>query len=307
MALLEIDDLSVRFSPSAGGAGCRQTAAALDRLSLVLDEGEILAVIGASGSGKSVLAHALLGILPANAAVSGSMRFDGAPLTPVAQAKLRGRQIALVPQSVLYLNPLMRAGTQVKYAVKSGDPAAAQAEAFARYRLAEEVARYYPHQLSGGMARAVLLSTATVGGARLLIADEPTPGLEPAVVAEAMIALRELARQGRAVLLITHDIEAALAVADRVAVLYAGTVAEIARADDFAGDGCRLRHPYTRALWRALPHNGFVPLPGAQPANDNISQGCAFAPRCSEASGRCQEAQEMKSVRDGWVRCVHAT
>jgi len=306
MPLLEIEDLTVRFTQYTQRLHSHSITA-LDRLHLDLNEGEVLAVIGASGSGKSVLAHALLGILPGNAAISGAMRFAGTALTPAVQAKLRGHQIALVPQSVQFLNPLMRAETQVKYAVKLGDPAAVQKEAFARYRLKEEVGRYYPHQLSGGMARAILLSTATVGGAKLLIADEPTPGLEPAVVREAMNGLRELANQGRAVLLITHDIEAALTIADRVAVLYAGTVAEIAHADDFAGDNSMLRHPYTQALWRALPQNGFVPLPGSQPVAGDLPAGCAFAPRCNKASEQCESEQELRNVRGGIVRCIHAS
>ncbi|MDF2724636.1 MAG: oligopeptide/dipeptide transporter, ATPase subunit, partial [Paenibacillus sp.] len=227
MPLLEVDGLSVSFTQLT--RGFRETRLiALQDVGLDVDRSEIVAVIGASGSGKSLLAHAVLGILPGNAAMSGSIRFDGKPLTTSRQEELRGRSISLIPQSVNFLDPLMRVGSQVRHSVKSGDPAAAQRSAFERFRLPAAAAKLYPHQLSGGMARRVLVATATVSGAELLIADEPTPGLDPAIMQEALATLRELADQGAAVLLISHDLDSALRVADRVAVLYAGTTVEVA-------------------------------------------------------------------------------
>ncbi|MBB3112807.1 peptide/nickel transport system ATP-binding protein [Paenibacillus phyllosphaerae] len=257
MPLLEVNQLSITFTQYDRGLRQKKVPV-IQNLSLAVERGEIVAVVGASGSGKSLLAHAILGILPHNAAVSGRMAFDGQPLTPTVIRKLRGKRIAFVPQSVQSLDPLMRVGDQVRQAVRTGDPAAEQQRAFAQYGLAPQVARRYPFQLSGGMARRVLVSIATVSGAELLIADEPTPGMDPAVVQETLRAFKAFADKGTAIVFITHDLEAALTIADKVAVFHAGATLEVTQAADFEGKGERLRHPYTRALWLALPQNGFA-------------------------------------------------
>ncbi|WP_166240349.1 ABC transporter ATP-binding protein [Paenibacillus turpanensis] len=303
LPLLSIEDLSISFNQYRGWFR-QEKVQPIHGLHLQLRAGEVVAVVGSSGSGKSLLAHAILGILPGNAEVRGSMRFDGRELSPELQAKLRGRQLALVPQSVNYLDPLMQVGKQVQAAVKGGDAVRKQREAFRRYGLAEQVDRLLPFQLSGGMARRVLVSTAAVSGARVIIADEPTPGLDEASLDEALASLRELADEGAAVMLITHDIASALRIADRVAVFYAGTTVEVAPAEDFAGDGGALRHPYSRALWRALPQNGFAPAPGAQPQPGAMPAGCLYAPRCELAAPPCAQARpEPRELRGGMVRC----
>lgn len=256
-SLLEIHDLNISFTRY--DKGLRQMDMPVIRnLSLTIDPGEIVAVVGASGSGKSLLAHAILGILPRNAKWTGTLTFDGQALTPKLIKKLRGREIALVPQSVDFLDPLMRVGMQVRQAVRVGDPVEEQIRAFQKMRLGPKAAKRYPFQLSGGMARRVLVSIASVSGARLLIADEPTPGIDEAVVQETLNMFRQFADAGTAVVFITHDLEAALSIADRVAVFYSGTVLEMAEAADFTGKGECLRHPYTQALWRALPQNDFA-------------------------------------------------
>ena len=166
----------------------------------------------------------------------------------------------------------------------------------------------YPFELSGGMARRVLFSTAMLTDAQLIIADEPTPGMHLEAAVEAMRMFRELADAGKGILLITHDIDLAIRVADRVAVFYAGSVLEIARAADFTGAGERLRHPYTRALWQALPQNGFQTIPGGQPYAGRLPQGCVFGARCSHCTEACRETvPPMKPVREGSVRCIYAT
>jgi peptide/nickel transport system ATP-binding protein len=308
--MLSVRDLSITFSMYTTGLQRREFTP-ITGLDLDVESGQLTAVVGESGSGKSLLAHAVLGILPRNARVTGDMHFQGEALTPARQAALRGKQIALIPQSVAFLDPLMRVGRQVRRAAElsglDGIADAAQQAAFRRYRLPDAAAALYPFQVSGGMARRVLVAAATVGDAALIIADEPTPGLHPEVVAETLRHLRELAEEGRAVLLITHDIGAALTVADRVAVFYAGTTLEVAAAGDFAGRGEALRHPYTRSLWRALPQNDFTPLPGAQPLPDALPEGCLFAARCRQATPECQAARPaLRPVRDGRVRCIHA-
>ena len=127
-----------------------------------------------------------------------------------------------------------------------------------------------------------------VSGAKVIIADEPTPGLDPIVIKEALNNFREFADNGCAVMLITHDIESALTIADKIAVFYAGTTVEIAPVENFTGDGEALRHPYSKALWRALPQNEFIPIPGSQPHPSALPSGCLFAPRCEMATPECQ-------------------
>ncbi|MUT67159.1 ATP-binding cassette domain-containing protein [Paenibacillus sp. NEAU-GSW1] len=278
-------------------------------LDVAVEAGQVVAVIGSSGSGKSLLAHAIMGLLPGNARMGGTIIFDGAPLNAAKLDKLRGKDIAIVPQSVTYLDPLMRVGKQVQLAAAAGtDAKMRQRESFARNRLAESTERLYPHELSGGMARRVLASTALISGARLIVADEPTPGLNEEAARETARQFRELADGGCAVLFITHDIRLALSFADRIVVLYGGTVMENAAAADFTGGGERLRHPYTKALWRALPGNGFEPLAGSQPHPDELPPGCLFAPRCGYASEKCQsERPELTAVNAGTARCFHAS
>ena len=307
--MLDIHDLSIWFSSYTFGLKKKETWV-VRGLDLSIKPGQIMAVIGQSGAGKSLLAHALLGILPRNARVEGSISFHGQPLTPEQLKVLRGRRIALIPQSVTSLNPLLRVGVQVARAaqlsgINKKDVVVFVREAFRRYLLQEEVMGWFPYQLSGGMARRVLTATATVGRADLILADEPTSGLDPVAIREALGHLRELADTGKAVLLITHDIEAALQVADMMTVFCAGSTVEVARADDFKVPG-RLRHPYTRALWAALPANDFfgagLPIDRQSPAD-----GCSFHHCCNDQNSECcRSVPDLKSAGDGWVRCHHA-
>ena len=229
------------------------------------------------------------------------------PLIQKEKEQLRGREIALVPQSVAYLDPSMRVGTQVLGEKPDQRKRKDQKEVFSRLHLEEHVERLYPFQLSGGMARRVLVSTALISGAELIIADEPTPGLDLEMAVEALTCFREMADEGKAVILITHDIDLAFHVADRVAVFYAGTTVEIAPSEDFREGPEALRHPYSQALWRALPQNGFVPIPGFQPYAKALPKGCLFAPRCPNRTEECEKPIPMRQLRGGTVRCIHAT
>lgn len=309
--MLSVRGLSVTFTMYEVGLE-RKTLRVIDDLGLEVEAGQVVAVVGSSGSGKSLLAHALLGILPENATVTGTMEYRGEPLTAERVKRLRGREIVLIPQSVGFLDPLMRVGQQVRRVatltgLSAGAAEQAQSGAFTRYGLAAVVGRLFPFQISGGMARRVLMATATVGQPELLVADEPTPGLHPAVVTETLRHLRELADLGKGVILITHDLEAALTVADRVAVFYAGTTVEVANRADFTRDGSALRHPYTRALWQALPQHEFQPVAGAQPIPDTLPEGCLFAPRCPLVLDACRTARPAeRAVRDGLARCIRA-
>ncbi|MDR1590147.1 MAG: ABC transporter ATP-binding protein [Oscillospiraceae bacterium] len=298
--MLDVKNLSLSFR-MYDGAFRRRDLKVIANLNVSVREGEILAVAGSSGSGKSLLAHAILGVLPKNAILEGEMLWFGKPLDAALQKKLRGHQLALVPQSVTYLDPLMRVGRQIskeKETVK---------ELFGRYHLQDEVARRFPHELSGGMTRRILISAALAGEPKVVIADEPTPGLSPHLAEHAMKHFREIADSGSAVLLITHDIDLAVRFADRIAVFYAGTTVETANASDFA-DESLLRHPYSRALWRAMPQNGFSPTDGTQPYAGSLPAGCLYAPRCAMRTPECVSAPpEPRDIRGGEVSCLYAT
>lgn len=304
--LLEIHDLSVSFRMYDGVLEQTDLQVISD-LHLTVKPGEIVAVAGSSGSGKSLLASAILGILPGNAAVRGHLHYKGQELTPELQESLRGSEIALVPQSIAYLDPLMRVGRQAD-GHKKPYPSEKRRGLFRRFGLPEKTENLYPFQLSGGMARRVLVSTALITDARLIIADEPTPGMSLEQALEALQMFRELANEGKAVILITHDIDLAFEFADRVAVFYAGTTVETAPAADFKTGPHALRHPYSKALWNALPQNGFQPIDGFQPYAGDLPRGCLFAPRCPCATEECHcHTPPIREIRGGEVRCFHGT
>lgn len=304
--LLEIHDLSVSFRMYDSALEQKELQVISD-LHLTVRPGEIVAVAGSSGSGKSLLASAILGILPSNATVKGHLHYKDGELTAETQAKLRGSEIALVPQSVAFLDPLMKVGKQAD-GHKKPYPTEKRRGIFKRFGLPEKTETLYPFQLSGGMARRVLVSTALITEAQLIIADEPTPGMSLEQAKEALSMFREMANEGKSIILITHDIDLAFDFADRIAVFYAGTTVEIAPAEDFRKGPEALRHPYSKALWRALPQNEFKPIEGFQPYAGSLPTGCLFAPRCPHATDECRsKTPPVREVRGGEVRCFHAT
>ena len=301
--VLEIEDLTVSFSMYDKGLN-KKNLEVVHSLNLSVMKGEILAVVGSSGSGKSILAHSIMGILPKNAKAKGVIKFNGEELTIKKQKKYRGKDISFIPQSVNYLDPLMRIDKQV-IGVRGNK--LKQEQVFKRYGLDKEVGRLYPFQLSGGMARRVLIATAIMEDPKLIIADEPTPGLSKDMALETLKHFRELADKGCGILLITHDIDLALSVADRIGVFYAGTTVEIANVDDFKKGKDSLRHPYSKAFIDALPQNDFKPIEGFQPYAGKLPSGCLFADRCNMKTEECNKEIKMTSIRGGEVRCIHAT
>lgn len=249
--ILEVRQLSVSFFQYGRGLKRRELHA-VEGLDLTIHEGEVTAVVGSSGSGKSLLAHAVMGILPYNASMEGQILFDGEVLTKERAEALRGKEMVLVPQSVSYLDPLMKVGQQVTKGSKKKQVWERCRSVLARYGLEQDVAEKYPFQLSGGMTRRVLISTAMMEQPKLVIADEPTPGLHLEAAKRVMGHFKEMAEGGAGVLLITHDLELALHIADRVVVLYGGRAIEEAEASAFLEEE-RLKHPYTKALCRAMP------------------------------------------------------
>ena len=259
--MLSVQKLSIAFRRYAGIARQRRLMCLSD-VSLVAVPSEVVAIVGASGAGKSLLAHAIVGLLPGNAETAGHLIFDGEVLTPRRQASLRGNQIALIPQSIAFLDPLARVARQLDYAARRvGVPLVRRRDTIVRslerFGLDPATGSAFPHQLSGGMARRVLLAIATVGDPRLVIADEPTTGLDEDNAKGVLTELRRIADRQNIVLLITHDIRAALLVADRVVVIRDGVTLDNAPARAFHGGGEALANAYTRALWRALPEIDF--------------------------------------------------
>lgn len=264
--ILEVKHLSISFTQYTQRTK-RRTLQTIRDLSLQVLPGQVVAVVGASGSGKSLLAHGILGILPYNSRMEGEVFYEGKPLTARRIEELRGREITLVPQGVTYLDPLMKVGLQLWRGKK--DPAVQKRfrEALERYGLGPEIEDRYPFELSGGMARRVLIASAVAEGPRLVIADEPTPGLDEGTARRILGHFREMADDGAGVLLITHDLRMALSAADRIAVFYQGETIEEAGPEDFK-DVERLKHPFTKALWHAMPEHGF----GVE-ENDGFSSG----------------------------------
>jgi peptide/nickel transport system ATP-binding protein len=288
---LAVRGLSVRLRVPRGAV-----AAVID-VSFGLRLGECLALVGESGCGKSVLVSALLGLLPGNAETRGTAVLDGDPPVELLSApervlagQVRGRRAGLVPQSPgSHLTPVHTGRTQLEEALRVVGPARADVrvggESIARrVGLPLPALDLYPHELSGGMAQRMVTAVALAGDPWLLLADEPTTGLDHPLVERTLDELRRLGDAGHAVLLITHDLAAARRIADRVAVMYAGRIVEIGPTPDvFASP----RHQYTRALLDALPERGFHAIPGQPPELTALPPGCGFSSRCPRADDAC--------------------
>lgn len=222
----------------------------LSGVDLTLHTGDIVGLIGGSGAGKSLVAAAIMGLLPRNAEATGSVLINGAPLT-------KGH-VALAPQGIDALDPMAPVGRQFsRFARLAGLSARAGRrrikDIMQQVQLETSVLRLYPHMLSGGMAKRVLLATALIGGAQILIADEPTLGLDPATADRIMTCLGGLAGPERAVLVISHDLPRLLGIATCLTVLKEGRMVEVCPSEHFRGAGERLTDPFTQALWRAQP------------------------------------------------------
>ncbi|WP_188194809.1 ABC transporter ATP-binding protein [Nonomuraea sp. SYSU D8015] len=283
--------------------------------------GEMLAVVGESGAGKSLTARALLGLLPPGLRVSGSVRLEGVELAGAPQRvyrRVRGRRVAFVPQDALsVLSPVHTVGDQLALAARSvrrlGRRAAWDHAVAALDRVgipdAARRARAYPHEFSGGMRQRAVIAMATVNDPALVVADEPTTALDSAVQAMILRMLADLREQaGLAVLLVTHDLAVAAGHADRVLVMYAGRQVESGPV------GRVLRHPrapYTGGLIASLPRREAVDrrLPvigGAPPHPGALPPGCAFSPRCPAAADACQDREpEPGEAGDGHLAACH--
>lgn len=280
---------------------------------LTVGAGETVALVGESGSGKSLTSRSALGLLPPGAEATGSVRVAGQDvliLPPDRLRALRSGTASMVfqdPRSAM--NPLRRLGDFLTEGIRYADasvPEGRLAELLDAVGLPSRVLRQYPHELSGGMLQRVMIAAALLPGPRLLLADEPTTALDTTTQAEIIALLARLrAREGCGMLFVTHDLELAAAISDRVYVMYAGRIAETGPA---AGLFEHPRHPYTRALLAATPRLDAPPgplpaIPGRPPDARTALAGCAFAARCAHATDLC--AAEVPAPRAG-VACHHS-
>jgi oligopeptide transport system ATP-binding protein len=299
--LLQVGNLEVDFATGDG-----RRVRAVDGVSLSVAAGECLAVVGESGSGKTQVLNACLGLLAANGRARGSVLFRGAELLGAPESRLqsvRGLGIGLISQDPMSaLTPHLRIGTLLTEALLDrGLATAAEArqralEALREVGLADPEARLrqYPHELSGGMRQRVALAVALMCRPPLLFADEPTTALDVSVQARILELLAAVRERGVGVLLITHDLGVVAGLADRVAVMYAGRVVEVAPVERLFA---RPAHPYTAALLAAVPrllggdgHRRLASIPGQPPRPGEQGPGCAYAPRCTYADDACRKA-----------------
>ncbi|KGF03692.1 ATP-binding cassette domain-containing protein [Anaerococcus lactolyticus] len=258
MNILEIKNLNISFFQYQKGLE-RRRLDVVRNLDLNLKKGEIMAVFGASGSGKSLLAHAILGLLPYNGFYEGEVCYKGKILDENLLEKVRGKEIFFIPQTINSLNPLLKTAKQARLTLKRSDYKR-QEEVYRNFGLGKEVDKMYPFELSGGMARRVLVADAFLSGAELIIADEPTPGMDKKATDEIIAYFKDLKAAGKTSLIISHDINMALALADRIAIFYDGRIIEVSPVEAFSNGGEDLRNPYSRMLIKALPENGLTLL-----------------------------------------------
>ena len=314
-SLLDIRGLTVRFATRQGAF------TAVDGVDIGVDANEVLAIVGESGSGKSVAMLAVMGLLPWTASVDAErMNFDGRDLrtlTPAQRRALIGRDIAMVFQEPMSsLNPCFTVGWQIGEALATHLKLDRKARRSRVIELLEQVgiadaeqrARAFPHQLSGGMCQRVMIAMALACRPRLLIADEPTTALDVTIQAQILDLLLALKRRtGMALVLITHDLGVVAETADRVVVQYAGRQVEAATAAALFADP---HHPYTAALLAALPEQAdpshgrlLAAIPGVVPGQFDRPEGCLFSPRCAYVLPRCAVAPAAASQALGRALC----
>lgn len=297
--LLQIEGLSVGFETTVGRVN------AAEDVCFDLREGETLALVGETGCGKSVVASAIMQLLPHNASVQGRAIYAGRDLLALGEremARLRGNEIAIVFQNPsLSLNPIMRVGEQI------AEPLQVH-KGFKRsrsLRMAEDMAsrlglggrvkaRMYPFQFSGGMNQRAMIAASMILSPRIIIADEPSKGLDSTLAGEVMAEMMEIKDQvGASLLIITHDLLLARDISDRVAVMYCGEIVEVGKSRDVFSEPL---HPYTAALLSCLPERGFKPISGSSPSMIKPPAGCKFYPRCPQRQEKCRRRPEMVHV-----------
>lgn len=316
--LVQIEDLNIQFT------GGKKPVQAVSGVSLSVRPGEAVALIGESGSGKSVTLRTLLRLHPERkTSMKGKVQVAGHDVLALRERELpgfRGKTCAMIFQDpLLALDPVYPVGAQIVEAIRRHEPQTSKAEAEARaLQLFERVSipspaqrlKAYPHEMSGGMRQRAMIALALACNPQVLLADEPTTALDATVQIQILLLLRELQRDlGLGIIFVTHDIGAAVEVADRIAVMYAGRIVEEGTAEQLIRHP---RHPYTMALLQSRSHGAMErgqplqTIPGAPPDLTAIPPGCAFAPRCRWATDACLQAvPAAREIAPGHLaRCV---
>jgi peptide/nickel transport system ATP-binding protein len=312
-ALLEVEDLNVWFDLEGKGE-----LHAVQGVSLKLEAGQRLGLVGESGCGKTTSALAMMGLLPANASAAGRVLLDGKDLLAGGEATMRPHRwvdVAIVFQGAMNaFNPVRTIGSQIVEALElhgRGRGAAARAQArelLESVGIAGSRAARFPHELSGGMRQRAAIAMALSCDPRVLIADEPTTALDVMVQAQILELLDRLCRDfGLALILVTHDLPVVAQLCDLGAVMYAGEIVEFGAVDTLFHDP---RHPYTRLLFAATPDlDGadapIVSIPGAPPRLDRPLDGCPFRPRCDRAFGACASRPRLRALEQGHAAACH--
>jgi peptide/nickel transport system ATP-binding protein len=313
MSLLQVKNLIVEFPGRHG------TLRALDDVSFDIAPGEILGIVGESGASKSLTSAAIIGLLePPGRIAGGEILLEGRRIDTLTQAEwrhVRGRQIGAIFQDPLTsLNPLYTIGRQLTETIRTHLPVGAveaRQRAIALLQetgiaAAEQRLDHYPHQFSGGMRQRVVIALALAGEPKLIVADEPTTALDVSIQAQIITLLKNVCKKHKAaVMLITHDMGVIAETCDRVAVMYAGRVAEIGPVHDVIN---RPSHPYTEGLMAAIPdidvdRERLNQIDGAMPRLNAIPAGCAFNPRCPKAVDRCHQVRP-DLMPSGTTRCA---
>ena len=307
--LLKIEDLVTLFHTKRG------VVRAVDKVSLSMDKGDFLSVVGESGCGKSTLAYSIIRLVdPPGEIAGGRIYFDGRELLSLNEEemrKVRGWDIGMVFQDPMTsLDPLEKIGDQIaETLMEHTDVTKKEAWQIAREMLEKvglpgDRVDSYPHQLSGGQRQRVVIAMAVSLNPKLLIADEPTTALDVIVQEKIMDLLDEMRREGRAVILITHDFALAAERSERIAVMYAGWIVEMGNASKLTQEPL---HPYTMGLIESVPDvwvdKKIKPLPGFPPDLVNPPKGCRFRPRCPLARDRCREEPPTIELDDRVVKC----
>ena len=301
--LLKVSNLSIEFLHRKGNVQ------AIHDLSLTMQPGEILGMVGESGAGKSLTGSAISGLLQAPGSIKqGEIWFKDQRIDTLdddSRRKLRGKAISCIFQDPLTsLNPVLTIGQQLIETIRTHLPLSASKARERAIKLLSDVGmnspaqrlEQYPHQLSGGMRQRIVIALALCVDPELVIADEPTTALDVSVQAQVLRVLKGLCQQyGTAVMLITHDMGVVAEVCSRVAVLYAGRIVEVGPVDDVIRSP---KHPYTQGLINSIPsmterHEYLSQIEGAMPRLNQLPQGCAFNPRCPNVRDKCREQQPM--------------
>ena len=317
--VVQIEDLNIQFT------GGKKVVQAVSGVSLSVRRGESVALIGESGSGKSVTLRTLLRLHPERkTSMKGRVHVAGQDVLAMSSRELprfRGKTCAMIFQDpLLALDPVYPVGAQIVEAIRRHEPSVSKAEAEKRaLQLFERVSipspeqrlKAYPHEMSGGMRQRAMIALALACNPQVLLADEPTTALDATVQIQVLLLLRQLQRNlGLGVIFVTHDIGAAVEVADRIAVMYAGRIVEEGSAEQLVRNPC---HPYTQALLHSRSHGAMErgqplqTIPGAPPDLTAIPPGCAFAPRCHRATDACLQAvpQSVTLAPGHLARCIH--